>query len=92
MTESQIAFVKLDKKKTECKKIFEKYKESIQSLVDEMGVGGNFQDDDGTVYLIDECEGKFVYFDNFEVKRTRREDETRGSLSIKKAKELGYEL
>jgi len=92
MTKVQQNFVKLDKKKIEYKEFLEEYKQAIQALVDEMKIGGSFQDDDGTVYLIDECSGKFVYFDKYEVKRTRRKNETRGSLSIKKAEELGYQI
>ena len=92
MTDTQEYFIQLDKKKAEYKEFIEEYKGAIDMLIEEMGIGAHFQDEDGTVYLIDECGGKFVYFDKFEVKRTRREDETKGSLSMKKAEELGYTL
>lgn len=92
MTEAQLKFVELDKKKAEWKLFLEEYKEAMNALTEDMDIGDSFQDEDGTVYQIDECGGKFVYFDKLEVKRTRREGETKGSLSMKKAQELGYTL
>jgi hypothetical protein len=90
MTETQKKFVELDKKKAEYKEFLEEYKTTMSELVEELGVGGHFQDAEGTVYQAAECDGKFVYFDKFEIKRTRREGERAGSLSLKKAQELGY--
>lgn len=90
MTEAQKKFILLDKKKVEYKEFMEQFKMAVNDLVDEMGVGGHFQDAEGTVYQTADCEGKFTYFDKFEVKRTRREGERAGSLSLKKAKDLGY--
>lgn len=92
LTKTQNKFVELDKAKAEFKEILEDYKATVEKLVDEMELGGHFQDDEGTVYQVDPCDGKFIYFDRFEVKRTRREGEARGSLSMKKARELGYEI
>ena len=85
-------YVELDKMKAEYKAFMEESKAVTEDLIDEMGIGAHFQDEDGTVYSTDECNGKFVYFDKFEIKRTRREGETKGSLSMKKAEELGYAL
>lgn len=90
MTETQKKFVELDKKKAEYKEFLEEYKTTVSELVEELGVGGHFQDAEGTVYQAATCDGKFVYFDKFEIKRTRREGERAGSLSLKKAQELGY--
>ena len=92
LTPTQKKFIELDKEKSKFKEILEDYKTTVEKLVDEMDISGHFQDEDGTVYQVDACDGKFVYFDRFEVKRTRRTDETRGSLSLKKARELGYEI
>ena len=92
LTKTQIRFIELDKVKAQYKEILEDYKSTVELLVDEMDLGGHFQDKDGTVYQVNPCDGKFVYFDRFEVKRTRREDEKRGSLSLKAARELGYEV
>ena len=70
----------------------DQYSVAVSELVAEMGIGGAFQDSDGTAYQTAECEGKFVYFDKFEVKRTRRAGERAGSLSLKAAKELGFSV
>ena len=90
MTDAQKQFIELDKKKAEYKEFVEQYTQSINDLIEEMGIGGHFQDSEGTVYQTANCDGKFVYFDKFEVKRTRREGERAGSLSLTKAKDLGY--
>ena len=85
-------FIELDKKKAEVKKFFEEYSEAVAAVVEEVGVGGHFQDEDGTVYQAAIPEGRFVAFDKFTIQRTRREGETRGDLSMKAARELGYEV
>lgn len=43
------------------------------------------------VYEVAPCDGKFVYFEPVVVNRTRRADEAKGSLSVKRAQELGFE-
>lgn len=90
MTGIQKRFIELDKKKAQYKEFMEQYATAVNDLVQEMGIGGHFQDNEGIVYQVDNCDGKFVYFDKFEVKRTRREGERAGSLSLTKAKDLGY--
>ena len=85
-------FIELDKKKEEVKKFFEEYKAAVEAVVQEIGVGGHFQDPDGTVYQTAIPEGKFVAFDKFTINRTRREGEKRGDLSLTKARDLGYEV
>jgi hypothetical protein len=70
----------------------EELRQVTEQLQKEIGVGGHFQDAEGTVYQVEETDGKFVYFDRFEIKRTRRIGEKSGSLSLTKAKELGYAI
>lgn len=90
LSELQKKFVELDIKKQEYKAFLEEYRTTINALKEEIGIGGHFQDQFGTVYQLEECHGKFTYFDKYEVKRTRREGEARGTLSLTKAKDLGY--
>lgn len=85
-------FIELDKKKEDVKRFFEEYKAAIEAVVEEIGVGGHFQDNEGTVYQTAIPEGRFVAFDKFTVNRTRREGEKRGDLSLTKARDLGYEV
>jgi len=90
LSSAQTKYIELEKKKDSYRKFLEELKEATQAVVNEVGIGGHFQDADGTVYQVEESEGKFVYFDRFEIKRTRRNGEKAGSLSLTKAKELGY--
>ena len=92
LSENQKRFIELEKKKKEYKEFFEELSNSIQSVADEIGIGGMFQDDEGTVYQIVEPEGRFVKFDKIGYVRTRREGEKRGDLSLTKARENGFEV
>lgn len=92
MTELQKKFVKMDKEKDEHKKFFDEYYETVESLFDELGEGKAFQDEDGTVYLTEVPKGRFVDYKTKSIVRTRREGEKKGSLSLKKAQELGFEV
>lgn len=92
MTEAQIRFVLLDKKKAAYKEFMEEYTAAVLALKNEIGINGHFQDTEGIVYQLEDCNGKFVYFDKFEVKRTKRIGERAGTLSMKKAGELGYNV
>lgn len=92
LSTTQTKFIELEKKKESYKLFLEELREATEAVVKEVGVGGHFQDTDGTVYQVEETTGKFVYFDRFEIKRTRRVGEKAGSLSLTKAKELGYTI
>ena len=90
MTDAQKRFIDLEKKKNEIKKYFEDLAAVTQAVADEIGVDGHFQDSEGTVYQIVIPEGRFVKFEKIGYVRTRRVGETRGELSMTKARELGY--
>lgn len=92
LSETQLKFIELDKKKAEYKKFMEEYQQITQDLVKEIGIGGHFQDSEGTVYQVAQCDGKWVHFDKYEVNRTRRVGEKAGSLSLTNAKSLGYKV
>jgi hypothetical protein len=90
MNELQKKYVELEKIKYEFKDRLEELKIVTQALAENMGIGGHFADEEGTVYQIEKAKGTYVYFQEFEVLRTRREGEKKGTLSMFKAKELGY--
>ena len=92
MTEAQKRFINLDKKKAAYKEFLEEYEAAVNALQEEMGTGGHFQDAAGIVYQVADCKGKFTSFYKYEVKRTKREGERAGALSVTKAKELGYNI
>jgi len=88
----QLKLIELDRKKEEVKKFYEEYANTVNALVTQHGVGFSFQDYDGVVYQLVELDGKWINFERFGVERTRRPGETRGSMSLKKAKELGFNV
>lgn len=92
LTQTQKKYIELEKKKEQYKLYLEELKATVELLKEEIGVGGHFQDDEGTVYQIAEATGRFVHFDKHEVKRTRREGERSGSLSLTAARDLGYDV
>ena len=59
----------------------------------ELGVGSHFQDPtDKTVFQIVEPNGTFISYKKVAYERTKRKGEFKGTLSVRKANELGYEL
>lgn len=92
LTDTQARYIELEKKKEAYKAYLEELKEVTEQLVSEIGIGGHFQDGEGTVYQVADAVGRFVHFDKHEVKRTRRNGERSGSLSLTDAKNLGYEV
>jgi hypothetical protein len=92
LTENHLKLIELDRKREEVKKFFEEYSNAVNALISSNGVGHSFQDDAGIVYQLVELEGKWVTFERFGIERTKRPGEARGSLSVKKAKELGYSI
>jgi hypothetical protein len=92
LSQKHLRLIELDRKKAEVKKFFDEYKEAVEALVQEHGVGHHFMDDQNIVYQLAELDGKWVTFDRYGVERTKRHGEERGTLSVKKAKELGYDV
>jgi hypothetical protein len=92
MSPLHLKLIELDRRKDEVKKFFEEYKETLEALVKEHGVGHAFQDDAGIVYQLAEANGKWVAFDKFNLERTKREGEKAGTISVKRAQELGFEV
>jgi hypothetical protein len=92
LAEAIAKFIKLDKQKAEVKKFFDEYEQSIRDIKERVKIGFHFQDEEGIVYQVDEMQWKNVRVTPYEIKRTRREGERQGTLSMVKAKELGYEL
>ncbi len=92
MTPAKLRLIALEKQKAEVKQFYENLANAVKEVAAEIGVGGMFQDEEGTVYQIIEPEGKFVHFEKLSVIRTKRPGEERGELSAKKAQEAGFIL
>ena len=89
---AELKLIELDRKKDEVKKFYDDYKSAVEAVVAESGVNHFFQDEDGIVYKTIVPEGIFVSFAKYSINRTRREGEVKGSLSMKEAKEAGFEI
>lgn len=85
-------YVRLDLEEAEHRAFYKSRSAAAQRIVELVGVGGHFQDAAGTVYEVAPVKGKWVDFTPYEVARTRRGTEPRGSLSLERAEELGYEV
>lgn len=94
MTENQKRFVSLEKQKEQIKAFFESLSEAVAAVEKEVGVGGFFQDEEGTVYKIVEPDGKYVPFEKLSYLRTRRLTEERSPLplALKEAEAAGYNV
>jgi len=92
LTEVQKRFVELEKQKQDHRLFFEELESAAQEVADEIGIDSMFQDDEGTVYQVVIPEGRFVHYPKIGYIRTRRTEEKRGDLSLKKAKEAGFEV
>ena len=93
LTDIQKRFVELDKQKDMVKRFYEELEHVTSLLVQEMGVDSYFQDpEDSVVYKVVVPDGKFVRFNKYDVIRTKREDEAKGSLSKVEAQRAGFSL
>lgn len=86
-------FIELDQRKEEVKKYFEELAKATKAVVDQIGINSYFQDPvSRTVYKIVVPQGRFVNYEPYSYLRTKKEGETRGTLSMKEAKENGFEV
>lgn len=91
LTKAQQAYVDMDRTYHEMlKPFFDQLKAARRAVVDESGIGGMFQDEEGVVYQIAEKKGQWVAFEPVEINRTRRNGETKGSLSLTAARDAGF--
>lgn len=87
LTEAQRLLVEIDLHKKAIEDYYELLDATLAKVAAEVGLGGYFQADDGTVYKIVKPEGRFVKFRELDFLRTKRAGETRGTLSMKEAEE-----
>lgn len=92
LTDKQLRFLELERRKDEVKKWHEDLQTALSELIREQGLNSYFQDTEGTVYKLVECPGRFVHFDRFSYDRTKRSGERAGTLSLKEAKEHGFQV
>ena len=86
-------FLELSQKAELLKKELKEVNVQLTEEMESLGVGTHFQDlDTKAVYEITEPTGTFITFKKISYNRTKLEGEAKGSLSMKKAKEMGYLL
>lgn len=89
MTDTQKRFVELERQR---KQFLDDFDAALKAVAEEAGVGNYFQDDQGVVYKIVTPEGRWVRFDAVSYVRTKRDGESKGTLSAKEATEAGFEM
>ena len=87
MTDAQKRFVDLEKKR---KQSLDDFDAALKAVAEEVKPGGYFQDDDKVVYKIVVPSGRWVKFDAVSYVRTKRGDESKGTLSANEAVEAGF--
>lgn len=93
LTDEQKTFIEVSKKYETLKNELKETGKKLEELLQEIGEGSSFQDPtDNTVFEVVVPDGRFISYPKISYNRTKREGERAGSLSVKKAKELGFEL
>jgi len=93
LTDEQKKFIEVSKKIENIKNELKELGTEIDELLKNIGVGKSFQDpEDGTVFEIIIPKGTFVSFKTVDYERTKRAGEARGTLSMARARELGFSL
>ena len=92
MDDLQAKFVEVANRMEEIKEQYKKTCEELGQVMADLGERTMFQSEEGLVYKIQKPKGQFVIFKDLEYVRTKRLEETRGTLSKKEAQESGYDL
>jgi len=91
MTDLQQKFLALAKKREELAKQLKLVNNELADTMRQMPLGEMFQDPaDAVVYQVVVPGGIFVEYKNVDYIRTRRDGETKGSLSMKEANAAGF--
>ena len=93
LTDEQQKFLELSKRSESLRSELKELGSELEGLLKTIGIGSSFQDPtDNTVFEVVVPNGTFVSFKSVDYDRTKREGEKRGSLSMTRAKELGFAL
>lgn len=91
-------FLKLEDAAEQAKIVLKEYENSVESLVEFVGIDKYFQSPKGDVYKVGLLEGKWVPFNRYNAKSTRavwdpfNSKRKQRSLSLKEAREAGYDV
>lgn len=92
LTPTRQRYAELDKRYAELRPFFDELKAAKAAVINECGTDEFFQDSDGIVYYTAEKKGQWIDFTPYEILRTRRPGEKKGSLSLMVAKDAGFEV
>ena len=93
LNDQQKRAIELTKQRENLKEQLKKSGEELELILTELGVGASFQDPtDNTVFEVIVPTGTFISFKSIDYNRTKREGERAGTLSVKRAKELGFDV
>lgn len=91
MTDTQRKFLEISKRIEVLKEEMKALYPTLEELMAELGHNTHFQDPETMlVYQIIRPKGVFVENKEFGYERTKKIGETKGSMAMKKAEELGY--
>lgn len=91
LTDAEQRFIELDRQKAIHRQFFKDLNAAAEAVEVESGLDHAFQDDQGIVYQVVKPSGVYVEYRSSEIHHTRREGESKGSLAVVAAKELGFE-
>lgn len=93
LTDAQQKFLELVYYKEELVKKLKELNPKLEAVLLELGEGHMFQDpNNNLVFRVSRPIGKFINFDLISYERTKKPEETKGSLSKKEAEENGFIL
>lgn len=92
LTATQERFIAAAKEVESLKEQLKEKCAEMEKYATEIGAGCYFQDKDLVVYKIDVPKGTFVEYKAIGFVRTKRANEDRGSLSMKEAKDAGFNV
>lgn len=79
--------IELDLQKPAIMRFFDEMKDAVAEVAKYIPLNGYFKDEDGTVFKLVKPGGQYVHFKDLDYERTKREGESRGTLSMKEAKD-----
>lgn len=91
LTTGHAQLIVLNTKREELKESLKRIDAQINEILPFIEFDQLFQDDDGTVFMVEKPTGTFVEFKEWKIRRTRRQDEPTSStrLAIKTVEEAG---
>lgn len=92
LREAERRYAELDLQEEAHKAYYRERAAALKTLIELAGVGHSFQGPTGIVYETAEKRGTWVDFTPYEMKHTKRPWDEKGTLSLDRAEELGFQV